>query len=122
LADRDFTDVAVTGLRENQLAAADYATELRQLADRGVRFHCLNPDRIVIHGGQTMVCAGALADDYEALGGEVIWYGKPCAPIYRHALSLAGNPEPHQVLAVGDGLQTDVLGAARMGFDAVFVT
>ena len=26
------------------------------------------------------------------------------------------------MLAVGDSLQTDILGAARMGFDAVFVT
>ena len=121
IAQTDFSDIGVTGLREGQPAAEDYADELRELAARGVRFHCLNPDRIVIHGGQTMVCAGALADAYEALGGKVVWYGKPCGPIYRHALSLAGNPAPENVLAVGDGLQTDILGAARMGFDAVFV-
>jgi ribonucleotide monophosphatase NagD (HAD superfamily) len=63
-----------------------------------------------------------LADLYASLGGRVEFYGKPYPAIYRHALSLSGNPSTSEVLAIGDGLQTDMLGAARMGFDAVFVT
>jgi ribonucleotide monophosphatase NagD (HAD superfamily) len=51
----------------------------------------------------------------------VTWYGKPFAAIYRHALHLAGDPPRDEVLALGDGLQTDILGAAQMGFDTVFV-
>jgi ribonucleotide monophosphatase NagD (HAD superfamily) len=51
----------------------------------------------------------------------VLWYGKPYPSIYEHALSLGGNPSRNDVLAIGDGLQTDVLGAARMGIDCVFV-
>ena len=100
----------------------DYRGDLEAGSERGVRFHCLNPDRVVVRGGVNEPCAGALADVYEALGGEVIWYGKPHPAIYAHALGLAGNPPREQVLAVGDGLQTDILGAARMGFDTVFVT
>ena len=84
--------------------------------------HCLNPDRLVIRGGVPEACAGALADRYEGLGGRVDWYGKPHPSIYRHALGLAGNPPVSEVLAIGDGLQTDILGAATQGFDAVFVT
>jgi HAD superfamily hydrolase (TIGR01459 family) len=84
--------------------------------------HCLNPDRLVMRGGVPEACAGAIADLYAMLGGPVTWYGKPFAAIYRHALHLAGDPPKGEVLAVGDGLQTDMLGAARMGFDAVFVT
>ena len=118
----DFTDLAVTGLAEGRQCAEDYRRDLEAWAEIGVRFHCLNPDRVVIHGGEPMVCAGALADIYEELGGRVIWYGKPSEPIYRRALQLAGNATPDEVLVVGDGLQTDMLGAARMGFDAVFVT
>ena len=75
-----------------------------------------------MRGGVSEPCAGALADIYIALGGEVIWYGKPHATIYRHALRLGGNPPPEAVLAIGDSLQTDILGAARMGIDAIFVT
>jgi ribonucleotide monophosphatase NagD (HAD superfamily) len=56
------------------------------------------------------------------LGGRVTWYGKPFPAIYEHALRRAGDPPKDEVLAVGDGLQTDVLGAARMGFDTIFVS
>ena len=76
---------------------------------------------MVIRGGVPEPCAGALADLYLGLGGRVEWYGKPFPAIYRHALKIAGNPPADEVLAIGDALQTDVLGAAKMGFDAVFV-
>ena len=117
-----FVHLAATGLDEDRPAAGQYRDQLENWAERGIVMHCLNPDRIVIHRGEPMVCAGALADMYEALGAHVIWYGKPHRAIYDHALALAGNPPPASVLAIGDSLQTDVLGAARMGFDCVFVS
>lgn len=118
----DFTHLAATGLDDERPLAEQYREQLGQWAARGVVMHCLNPDRVVIHRGAPIVCAGALADIYEALGGQVVWYGKPHPAIYDHALGLAGNPPREAVLAIGDGLQTDVLGAARQGFDCVFVT
>jgi HAD superfamily hydrolase (TIGR01459 family) len=118
----NFTDLACLGLDEQRDDVDEYAPDLERWAARGVTMHCLNPDRLVIRGGVSEACAGAIADVYEALGGEVIWYGKPYPAIYQHALRLAGDPSREAVLAVGDGLQTDILGAARMGFDAVFVT
>jgi len=118
----NFTDLACTGIREDEPDPQAYRPELEALADRHVHLHCLNPDRIVMRGGVAEACAGALADIYQGLGGRVTWYGKPHPAIYEHALGRAGNPPKDEVLAVGDGLQTDVLGAARMGFDTVFVT
>lgn len=118
----DFADLACTGLDERRPHADQYAGQLADWVARGVVMHCLNPDRLVIRGGVPEACAGALADVYEALGGRVAWYGKPHKAIYDHALRLAGDPRPSEVLAVGDGLHTDMLGAARMGFDCVFVT
>ena len=117
----NFTDLACTGIEEDRPDVAQYVGDLERWAARGVTLHCLNPDRVVIRGGVPEPCAGAIADVYENLGGKVFWYGKPNAAIYRHAMSLAGNPPEEVVLAVGDSLQTDVLGAARMGFDAIFV-
>lgn len=120
-AEGDFTDVAVTGLDDERDHVDEYRQQLAGWAERDVLFHCFNPDRVVVRGGVPEPCAGALADLYEAMGGRVEWYGKPYPAIYGHAMSLAGNP-PHQaVLAVGDALVTDMLGAARQGFDAVFV-
>ena len=118
----DFADLACSGLDEARPEVEQYVGDLELWASRGVVLHCLNPDRLVIHGGVPEPCAGALADTYEQLGGRVRWYGKPYPAIYRHALRLAGHPPRSAVLAVGDGLQTDMLGAARMGFDAVFVS
>jgi HAD superfamily hydrolase (TIGR01459 family) len=120
--DDEFSELACTGLPNPRGKPEDYLAILRELAARDVRLHCLNPDRVVIHGGVMEYCAGALADRYLELGGRVEYYGKPHPAIYRHAMSLAGNPSPNEVLAIGDGLQTDILGAAQMGFDAVFVT
>ena len=102
--------------------AADYAEELETYANSGVVMHCLNPDRVVVRGGIAEPCAGALADIYEAFGGTVVWYGKPHAAIYHHALRKAGSPDTASVIAIGDGQQTDMLGAARRGIDAVFVS
>ena len=122
IADDDgFTDLACTGLTETRPRPEDYRADLERWVNRDVHLHCLNPDRQVIRGGVPEACAGAIADLYAMLSGRVTWYGKPHETIYRHALHLAGNPPKDEVLAVGDGLQTDVLGAARMGFDAVFV-
>jgi HAD superfamily hydrolase (TIGR01459 family) len=118
----DFTDLACTGITEDRPNPRDYLADLERWAERDVHMHCLNPDRVVMRGGVLEACAGAIADLYQGLGGQVTWYGKPHATIYRHALHLAGDPPANEVLAVGDGLQTDILGAALMGYDAIFVS
>ena len=119
--DEGFADLACTGLEEQRLQVDEYRADLERWADRDVHMHCLNPDRLVIRGGMAEACAGAIADVYEGLGGRVTWYGKPHEAIYRHALHHGGDPPTHEVLVVGDALQTDALGAARMGFDFAFV-
>jgi HAD superfamily hydrolase (TIGR01459 family) len=119
--DEDFTDLACMGLEEARPHVEDYRADLERWVDRNIQMHCLNPDRIVIYDGVAELCAGAIADVYQGLGGRVIWYGKPHEAIYRHALHLAGDPPANEALAVGDSIQTDALGAARMGFDFVFV-
>jgi HAD superfamily hydrolase (TIGR01459 family) len=118
----DFSELACAGLDEARRRVADYDSEIAPLAGRGVLMHCLNPDRVVIRGGVAEPCAGAIADRYEELGGRVEYYGKPYPAIYRHAMHLAGDPPPSDVLAIGDGLNTDILGAARMGYGCVYVT
>jgi HAD superfamily hydrolase (TIGR01459 family) len=117
-----------TGLRNDEAEALDdYEHELQAMAVRGMTMICANPD-IVIHRGDTLIyCAGALARRYEELGGSVVYAGKPYAPIYDRALTLAeqirGEPiEKPRLLAIGDGMRTDIAGAARAGLDVLFVT
>ncbi len=117
-----------TGLRNDEVEALDdYEPELRAMAVRELAMICANPD-IVIHRGETLIyCAGALARRYEELGGSVVYAGKPYAPIYDRALTLAERIRGERiarssVLAIGDGMRTDVIGAARAGLDVLFVT
>jgi HAD superfamily hydrolase (TIGR01459 family) len=117
----DFDELACTGLDETRHKVENYAEQLRPLARRKVAMHCLNPDLVVIRGGRPEPCAGAIAELYIHLGGKVEYYGKPYPAIYRHAMQLAGHPPRESVLAIGDALDTDMLGAALMGFDCVFV-
>ncbi len=117
----EFRELACTGLEEARPHVEQYRADLERWADRDIHMHCLNPDRLVVRGGVPESCAGAIADVYEGLGGRVTWYGKPYPAIYAHSLHHAGYPPADQVLAVGDAILTDALGAARQGYDFVFV-
>ncbi len=119
--------VVCTGLDERRTEVADYATELAAMRRRGARMLCLNPDRVAFHGDTLELCAGALAERYEAIGGAVTYTGKPHRPIYDRALALGEAAAGRRfvadaVLAIGDAVPTDLLGAARMGFGFLFVT
>ncbi len=105
-----------------------YGDMLATMRARSLFMVCANPD-IVVERGETLVfCAGALADAYVVLGGEVLYCGKPHAPIYELALAraaaLRGGKAPplKRVLAIGDSVRTDLKGAAAFGLDSVFVT
>jgi HAD superfamily hydrolase (TIGR01459 family) len=104
----------------------DYATLLKAAAARGLPMVCANPDKVVRWGGRLIWCAGALAEIYEGLGAEVVYGGKPHAPIYalanRRIAEIAGRPiDPARILAVGDGVSTDILGANRAGCGVLFI-
>jgi HAD superfamily hydrolase (TIGR01459 family) len=105
-----------------------YRDMLAAMRARSLFMVCANPD-IVVERGETLVyCAGALADAYAALGGAVLYCGKPHVPIYETALAKAaslrgGTPPPlNRVLAIGDSVRTDLAGAASFGLDCLFVT
>ncbi|ODS03993.1 HAD family hydrolase [Methyloceanibacter marginalis] len=104
----------------------DYTGLLGALAARRLLMICANPDHMVERGHRLVYCAGALAAVYETLGGKVIYAGKPHMPVYELALETAGRLagetlDRERVLAIGDGLKTDIAGAGSFGIDSVFV-
>jgi len=119
--------ISCTGLYDDEAdQLSDYQDSFKIAAARKLPLVCANPDRIVQRGDKIILCAGSLADLYMSLGGEVIMAGKPYAPIYDlcyQALeAITGTPaDRSRVLAIGDGLPTDVLGANGQGLDLVFV-
>lgn len=105
---------------------ADYDDLLNDLKRRGLVMICANPDKIVRKGDRILYCAGKLAELYAGLGGEVLMAGKPYAPIYDLAMAEARRMggqavELGQVLAIGDGPETDIRGAADYGLAALLV-
>lgn len=105
----------------------DYRSMMEEARKRNLTFICANPDMVVERGHRLITCAGAIAELYRSLGGDVIFYGKPHQPIYDRALELAaakrGKTTPlNRVLAIGDSVRTDLTGANRMGLDCLFLT
>lgn len=100
--------------------AAEYEDELQACRRAGLPMICANPDLEVIRGGVRVICAGALAMRYIALGGTVLWVGKPDPAVYRPVLEMLAAPR-ERILAVGDALRTDIAGAAVIGVDACWV-
>ncbi|MDZ5698918.1 TIGR01459 family HAD-type hydrolase [Chelativorans sp. M5D2P16] len=120
--------VVCTGLYDDETETPeDYAEVLQRLRTRDLPFICANPDIVVERGDKLVFCAGALAREYGLMGGRTLIAGKPHRPIYEAALAAAGNTlgravGPADALAIGDGVLTDIKGAAGMGIDVLYVT
>jgi HAD superfamily hydrolase (TIGR01459 family) len=103
----------------------DYRELLTRFAARQLPLICANPDIVVQVGDELVWCAGALARLYRELGGKSIIAGKPHKPIYELAhqsmRAVAGEVERGLILAIGDGPETDLAGAERIGIDALFI-
>ncbi|WP_300554458.1 TIGR01459 family HAD-type hydrolase [Maricaulis sp.] len=103
----------------------DYDAVLRTALERNLDLVCANPDIVVQAGDRLIYCAGAIARHYRAMGGTSIVAGKPHRPIYGlafEALKRVGwSGSAEQVLAIGDGPETDIAGADRAGIDALFI-
>src|SRR5499427_364501 len=117
-----------TGLYEDERETPDdYGDILARMRARSLFMVCANPDLVVERGNKLVYCAGAIADRYAHLGGEVLYAGKPHPPIYEEAFALIaaarGASIPRaRVLAIGDSVRTDLTGATRVGIDCLFVT
>lgn len=120
--------VLCTGLfDELNETPADYIPILKDIERRGLPMICANPDKIVRKGDLLIYCAGALADEFIKLGGKVLMAGKPHRPIYDLAVRTAAQLRKiavtkDQILAIGDGPETDIKGAADYGLACVLIT
>lgn len=123
----DAAYVVCTGLENDRTETPeDYEERLQRMKARGLFFVCGNPDKVVEVGHDLIYCAGAIGDRYQAMGGDVLYAGKPFEPAYETCLGyaeriLGRSVDRSRVLTIGDAMRTDVAGAARMGFDNLFL-
>jgi HAD superfamily hydrolase (TIGR01459 family) len=119
--------ILCTGLNDDRNETAEsYRPVLEQARRRHLPFVCANPDLVVDVGGTQYLCAGAIADLYERMDGEVFWAGKPHANAYDAATEAAGRirgaaVSRDRIIAVGDSIRTDLMGAQAAGIAAIFV-
>ncbi|MEL6980387.1 MAG: TIGR01459 family HAD-type hydrolase [Pseudomonadota bacterium] len=119
--------ILCTGLFDDETETPeDYAALIAEGVARELPMLCANPDIVVDRAETRLYCAGAIAAAYTEAGGRSEYFGKPHAPIYERAMAeatrLKPGLDPRRILAVGDGVNTDVLGAEQAGLDALFVT
>ena len=120
--------VVCSGLDNDDMETPqDYRARLETMLARQLFMVCANPDVVVERGDRLVYCAGAIADLYATMGGEVLYAGKPYRPIYDLALAKAQAAAGRKVavsrvLAIGDSVRTDLKGARTIGVDFLFVT
>lgn len=121
--------VVCSGLDDDDIdTPEDYRLRLETMLARKTFMICGNPDVVVERGDKLVYCAGAVADLYAGMGGEVVYAGKPYRSIYDMALAKAqeswkgGKLSLKRVMAIGDSVRTDLIGARTYGADFLFVT
>ncbi|MDX2203788.1 MAG: TIGR01459 family HAD-type hydrolase [Hyphomicrobiaceae bacterium] len=120
--------ILCTGLEDDvNETVAHYRPMLEAALGRRLPFVCANPDFVVDVGDKRHLCAGSLAAEYERMGGEVYWAGKPHLPAYKTGREKAGAlrgalPEISRILGIGDTVRTDLGAAQALGCDALLIT
>jgi len=118
--------IVCTGLPTADGTPDDVRAPLLYAKQKGLKLLCANPDIIVDRGEKREWCAGAVAQAYTEMGGTSLYYGKPHAPIYdlarRRLAAIRPNVPDDRILAIGDGITTDIQGAIGEGIDSLFIT
>ena len=118
--------IVCTGLFDATADPAAMRPQFLYAKQKGLKLLCANPDIVVDRGHRREWCAGALAALYTEMGGESLYFGKPHPPIYdlarRRLFEVAPDLDDPAILAIGDGVKTDILGAVGEDIDSLFIT
>jgi len=123
---KDAEGIVCTGLFDDDTETPeDYRADLLYAKNKGLKMLCTNPDIFVDKGDTRIYCAGALGQTYTDMGGETLYFGKPYPAIYdlaRQRLQAIRFVENEAILAIGDGINTDIKGAMGEDIDSLFIT
>ncbi len=120
---KDANFAITTGFDGDESKLSEKMPQALEAIKNNLTLICVNPDMIVVkQNGQEMICAGALAKEYQKLGGKVIYYGKPFTSVYKIVSETFGNPNNSKMLMIGDGIETDIKGANDFKIDSLLIT
>jgi HAD superfamily hydrolase (TIGR01459 family) len=114
--------VVATGFDHDLSIPEEKLPQLKEAIRNNLTMICVNPDLIVVkQNGNELICAGILALEYQKMGGKVVYFGKPYNLVYDQVFRLFSNPDKTKVLAIGDGIETDILGANNNKIDSALI-
>ncbi len=114
--------VVATGFDQDSSVLEEKLPQLQEAIKNNLTMICVNPDLIVVkQNGAELICAGILALEYQKMGGKVVYFGKPYNLVYEQVCQLFSNPDKTKVLAIGDGIETDILGANNNKIDSALI-
>jgi len=118
--------VICTGVNNNKDSIKKYYPILKKINNRKLKMICANPDLIVHRGNVVEYCAGSIAKLYEKMGGKVQYFGKPYKYFYEYIFKILKKKykkkiKKNKILAIGDNLNTDILGANNLNVKNLFI-
>jgi HAD superfamily hydrolase (TIGR01459 family) len=113
--------ILIMGLEEWHTGLADYQETLEQALQLQLPMVCGDPDQYGYYEGEYLMRAGAIAEQYEKMGGRVYFHGKPYRKFYAALLEELAPIEKARILVIGDSLLTDIKGAIKAGLDSLLV-
>jgi len=112
-----------TGFDHQYSTLEEKLSQIHEALQNNLPLICVNPDLIVVkQDGHEMICAGVMAAEYEKMQGKVFYYGKPYSAVYKMTLELFNCKDKQKIIAIGDGMETDIKGAADFGIDSALLT
>lgn len=99
-----------------------YMQILEFAASMNVPLVCAGNDTSSFVNGKICISAGAVAEQYAALGGRIITVGKPDPKILAYALEGMGDISLDKILLIGDNITTDIKGANLAKIDSVLIS
>ncbi|NBV06942.1 MAG: TIGR01459 family HAD-type hydrolase [Proteobacteria bacterium] len=124
VTDAALASVAITtGFDNDNSVLEEKMPQLFEAKKFNLPLVCVNPDLIVVkQNGSELICAGALALEYKKMDGRVLYYGKPFPKVYEMVCEMFDCLKSDKIIAVGDGMETDIKGAVDFGIDCALVT
>lgn len=124
VAEAEKADFALaTGFNNDTSTLEEKVPQILEAKKHNLDLICVNPDMIVVRqDGSSMICAGAIAKEYNRIGGNVSYYGKPFNSVYKIVCEIFNSKQNDKMLMVGDGMETDIKGANNFGIDSLLIT
>lgn len=114
--------ILLTSIPEDYYRNQDYFSEiLKEGAARKLPMICSNPDLISMIAGQITICPGSLAEQYQKLGGDVVYCGKPYPEVYETTRQKLAEIPSSRIACIGDTLYTDMQGAKNAQLDGIWI-